>query len=142
MVNGFGLASIDTELTLAAAPAIDAAGGLSMFKASSVTVSRTSLTKFADDLPDELHEAFFRGVPNDEMRRTIFSIDRAVMKESLARRIITAKDGVIISAPAETVGKSVELKNRGTVRIVSYTGPVEKERVVRGRRERAKGAKP
>lgn len=137
------------QLATALQRAFDAAGEdlrdavfAAMFKASSGTVSRTSLTKFADDLPDELHEAFFRGVPNDEMRRTIFSIDRAVMKESLARRIITAKDGVIISAPAETVGKSVELKNRGTVRIVSYTGPVEKERVVRGRRERAKGAKP
>jgi hypothetical protein len=105
-----------------------------IFKASSGTVQRTSLTKVADEVPQSLHPAFFRGVPNEEMSRAVFVIDRSVMKDSLARRVITGSDGVVISAPAETVGKSVELKSRGQLRVVSYTGTVEKEQIMRNRR--------
>ncbi|HEX7960802.1 MAG TPA: hypothetical protein VF493_12845, partial [Terriglobales bacterium] len=78
--------------------------------------------------------AFFRGVPNEEMSQAIFSIDRSVMKESLSRLVITAADGVVISAPAQTIGHSVALKNRGQLRVVSYEGTVEKEQVMRERR--------
>lgn len=112
-----------------------------MFRGSSGTQQRTSLTKTAEELPENLQSAFFAGVPDNETRDTIFTIDRSVMKEGLARRIITGKDGVIVSAPAETVGKSVELQQRGKERIVRYTGRVEKERVARGRKQRAKAVK-
>jgi hypothetical protein len=112
-----------------------------MFKASAGTVRKTSLNKFAEDLPNEVHDAFFNGIPSDEMRRTFFDLDRSVMKDSLARRIITGKDGVVLSAPAETIGKSVELGQRGKTRTVTYAGSVEKERVVRGTSRRGKGSK-
>jgi hypothetical protein len=111
-----------------------------MFKASSGAADKTSLTRVAEKLPKALHEPFFRGVP-EEMRDSIFEIDRGVMKEDLARRVITAKDGVIISAPANTVGKSVELVTEGSHRTVRYAGAIEKERVVRDRRERIQGSK-
>jgi hypothetical protein len=111
-----------------------------MFKASSGAVTRTSLARFAEELPDGLQDAFFRGVATDEMRRTVFTVDRTVMKECISRRIFTTKDGVVISAPTDTVGKSVEVKKRGNLRVVSYSGAVEKERVARGRRGRSDGA--
>jgi len=41
---------------------------------------------------------FLRGVPDGELRRTVFEVDRRVVQTSLARRIISAKDGVVISA--------------------------------------------
>ena len=110
-----------------------------MFKASSGRVRKTSLEKFAEELPEGLAEAYFRGVTNPELRRTVFDVDRGVMKESLARRIITGADGVIISAPAETVGKSVDLRQKGNLRMVTYSGSVAKEKVTRGRRTKGEG---
>jgi hypothetical protein len=69
----------------------------------------------------------------------MFVVDRTVMKESLARRVITTADGVVISAPSETVGATVAVEQRGSLRIVSYTGTIEKERVVaRQSRERSR----
>lgn len=105
-----------------------------MFKASSGTVTRTSLVNYSDNVPEALHEQFFRGVP-DEVSRSLFAVDRGIMKENLARRIITTEHGVIISAPTDAVGKSVEVKQRGQLRVVSYTGAIEKERIARARRD-------
>lgn len=105
-----------------------------IFKASSGRVSKTSLVKYADEIPEELHGAYFRGIEDGELRRTVFDVDRGVVKTNLARWIITTKDGVVIYAPADTIGKSVELKKNGSKRTVKYAGTVEKERVVRGKR--------
>jgi uncharacterized protein (DUF2267 family) len=105
-----------------------------MLKAGAGAVSKTSLTKYASELPKEFHAAYFRGIDNVELRQAVFDIDRSVLKTELRRLVITSKDGVIISAPAETVGKSVEMTRRGKERVVRYSGIVEKERVARGGR--------
>ena len=105
-----------------------------MLKARGGTVRTTSLEKFSDELPESLHDAFFRGTDNEELVRAVFTVDRAVMQETLARFVFTGADGVIVSAPAEAVGKSVEVEKRGDARFVSYRGEVEKERVARDRR--------
>jgi hypothetical protein len=105
-----------------------------MFKARSATSSRTSLERYAEDeIPEKLHEPFLRGIPK-ELARSVFTMDRAIMKTSLGRHVITTADGVVISAPTEAVGETVEVTQRGTERVVSYIGTIEKERVVRGRR--------
>ncbi|MBZ0233265.1 MAG: hypothetical protein K8M05_13125 [Deltaproteobacteria bacterium] len=105
-----------------------------MLKARGGTVRSTSLEKFSEELPESLHDAYFRGSDNEELIRAVFTLDRSVMQESLARFVYTGADGVIISAPAEAVGKSVEVEKRGDARFVSYRGEVEKERVARDRR--------
>lgn len=105
-----------------------------IFKASSGMVKKTSLAKYSEELPAELSEAYFRGMEDGEVRTTVFDIDRPAIKASLARRIITGKDGVVISAPADTVGKSVALTKKGSLRLVTYSGTIEKERVVRGKK--------
>jgi hypothetical protein len=105
-----------------------------IFKASSGMVKKTSLAKYAEELPPELSEAYFRGMEDGEIRSTVFDVDRTIIKMNLARRIITGKDGVVISAPAETVGKSVAVTKKGSLRLVNYSGTIEKERVVRGKR--------
>jgi hypothetical protein len=105
-----------------------------MLKAGSGRIAKTSLLKYAEELPDDLREAYFRGTGDDELRRAVFDIDRSIIKTNLARRVITAADGVIISAPTETIGKSVDVRMEGSLRTVSYSGRIEKERVARGRK--------
>lgn len=109
-----------------------------MFGTSSGGVRKTSLSKVAASLPVGLRDAFFSGVANDETRDTIFDVDRDIAKEMLARRVITGKDGVILSAPAETVGRSVSLSQGGKSRVVSYSGMVVSDRVMKGRRKKPK----
>jgi hypothetical protein len=113
----------------------------SMFKIKSGRMARTSLKRVASELPRTLHDDFFHEVPDGEMRQTVFDIDADVMSESFARREITTKDGVIILAPAETIGRSVEFDRVGSARWVKYSGSVETERVMRNRRERRQGPK-
>jgi len=109
-----------------------------IFKASSGRVAKTSLAKFADELPTELHEAYFRGLADGELRRTAFDVDRTIVKTILAQWMITTKDGVVIYAPADTIGKAVQVTQSGAKRTVKYSGTIDKERVVRGRRGAAK----
>lgn len=99
-----------------------------MLKASSGMVKTTSLVKYAEELPDILHEPFFHGV-DDEVRRTAFEVNPQVMRENLGRRIFEAKDGVIISAPSEAVGDIVQIKVARQERIVKYEGVIKKERM-------------
>ncbi|MBA3393278.1 MAG: hypothetical protein H0T89_11570 [Deltaproteobacteria bacterium] len=113
-----------------------------MLKARAGTVRSTSLDRFAEnELPESVHKAYF-GTNNDELNGAVFAVDRAVMQESLARYVITGLDGVVISAPAEAMGKSVEIEKRGQSRVVSYRGTVEKERVARDRRGARAAEKP
>ena len=100
-----------------------------MHKAGSGIVKRTSLAQYADnELPESLHEPFFRGI-QDEVRRTTFELSRQIMKENLGRRIFETKDGVIVSAPADAVGETVHIENRGQERTVRYVGVINKERI-------------
>jgi hypothetical protein len=107
-----------------------------ILKVSSGMVPKTSLAKSAEEIPVELHGAYFKGIDAGEVRRTLFNVDLNLVKTSLARRIFTSKEGVIISAPASTVGRSVTIGVAGDDRTVSYSGTIYKERVARGRRER------
>lgn len=105
-----------------------------MLKARSGSVKSTSLDRFASgELPESVHSPYF-GKNANELNRAIFVVDRAVMQEHLARYVFTGADGVVISAPAETIGKSLEIESRGQSRVVSYRGTVEKERVTRDKR--------
>lgn len=104
-----------------------------MLKAGSGIVKRTSLIKYAEELPAELHSAYFHGI-EDEVQRTAFDVNQDVMRDNLGRRIFEAKDGVIISAPAETVGQTVRIQADAQARLVKYEGVIKKERVAnRGR---------
>lgn len=104
-----------------------------MLKAGSGLVKKTSLVKYAEELPEGLHEPYFRGVA-DEVQRTVFDVNPEVMNESIGRRIFENRDGVIISAPAEAVGRAVKIDSGGQQRTVSYVGVIKKERIVRSRK--------
>lgn len=105
-----------------------------MLKARAGTVKSTSLERFAvDELPESVVSPFF-GTNNNEMRHAVFMVARPVMQEALGRYVITGADGVVISAPAEAMGRSVEVSSRGKTRSVSYNGTIQTERVARDRR--------
>lgn len=113
-----------------------------MLKAGSGIVKRTSLSRYAEELPEELHSAYLRGI-EEEVQRTTFEVNQDVMRENLGRRIFEAKDGVIISAPAETVGEAVQIRGDAQKRMVRYEGVIKKERVAnRGRTARTSPSVP
>jgi hypothetical protein len=115
----------------------DAAFG-AMLKATASRTQKTSLAAFAaSELPEELHDAFFGPVENDAARRAVFDIDTPAVRTALGRRIFTGADGVVVSAPAATVGKSVEIDAEGEQRKISYRGTIEKERFGVEKREAA-----
>jgi hypothetical protein len=94
-----------------------------MLKAGSGTVARTSLSKFAEELPQTVRRQFLHGV-EPEVSRSVFQIDRDVLKANLSRYIVTTTDGVIISAPSEVVGKVLDVRERGAARVVKYEGEI------------------
>jgi len=113
-----------------------------MLKAGSGIVKRTSLATYAEEIPAELHSAYFRGTEG-EVQRTTFEVNQDVMRENLGRRIFETKDGVIISAPAETVGGTIQIRGDAQERLVKYEGVIKKERVVtRGKTTRTSSSVP
>ena len=110
-----------------------------MLKAGSGSVRRTSLLKFADELPEGVRSKFLRGV-EPEMQRAVFDVDRSAIKENLSRYVITTTTAFAISAPQDVVGKTLAVKKRGRSRVVTYEGEVDGERVSRDSR-RKKGRK-
>ncbi|MCA9640470.1 MAG: hypothetical protein KC492_07220 [Myxococcales bacterium] len=100
-----------------------------MLKARSGLVKKTSLTAYAvAEVPENLHEPYFRGIP-PEARRTAFMLNKGVVREQLGRRIFEAEDGVIVSAPTDAVGKTVHIEQQGQTRTLRYSGVISKERV-------------
>jgi hypothetical protein len=100
-----------------------------MHKAGSGLVTRTTLVQYAEsELPRTLHEQFFGGLA-DDVRRTAFELNPQIIKEKLGRRIFETQDGVIVSAPADTVGETVHIKDRAGKRTISYVGVIKKETV-------------
>jgi uncharacterized protein (DUF2267 family) len=112
-----------------------------MLKAGSGSVRKTSLARFADELPESVRGKFLRGL-EPAVQRAVFEVNRGVVKENLSRYIVTTKDGVIISAPSDLVGKTLAVRKSGRSRVVKYEGEVDDERVSRGnRRNKDKGGK-
>lgn len=99
-----------------------------MLKAGSGLVKRTSIYKYAEELPEELHSAYFRGI-EEEVQRATFEINQELMRDNLGRRVFEAKDGVVISAPLATVGETVQIRVDAEERVVRYEGVIKKERV-------------
>ncbi len=84
---------------------------------------------------------FLRGL-EPAVQRAVFEINRDVVKENLSRYVVTTKDGAIISAPSDIVGKTLAVRKSGRTRVVKYEGEVEDERVSHGnRRAKNKGGK-
>ncbi len=109
-----------------------------ILRARAGNVRKTSLAKYAEELPNELQDAFLRGV-SEELQSVTFEINRNVVKEKLGRRIFETQDGVVIYAPTEAVGDVVRVETDGQTRTVRYAGVISNERMIgRGRSSRTK----
>lgn len=105
-----------------------------VFQLTSGKIKTTSLAKFSKELPERLRPAFFRSISLGEIRTAVFDVDPTVVREGVGKRVIVAKDGVVVYAPAETIGKSVRVDHDGDSRRVRYSGEIDRERIIGNRR--------
>ena len=98
---------------------------------------RWSLKSFADEfLPSvDLRQRLLDLAPNAESRSALFDLDRAELESLIDTRIFRLEDGVMVSAPFSTVGKSVQLSGDQN-RLLRYEGKVVKEQLRKSSRKR------
>jgi hypothetical protein len=108
-----------------------------MLTARSGQLKSTSLNKFSEGLPNAVTEAFL-GDHGEDVRNTPFLVNQEVVKRTIGSYVIETTDGVTITAPPETIAKSVTFDLRGAVKSVNYSGIVESETVRHSVRETRK----
>lgn len=101
-----------------------------MHKLGSGQTLQTSLQLIAEtDIPPDLQEAFLHGVPA-QVATAKFDISVSTIKEGLGRRVIITNDGIVVTAPTELNGTSLEVvTEKNGARRVSMNSSVKEEHV-------------